>query len=443
MILRCAVLLLIVSPMLRAQQTAHAGRTLAAGTPLWIKTEDPVPLHVGQEIQARTVYATYSGDQLVVPAGTVVRGSIVGLQADRQRREGARLRADFTPFSRPIVQFHDLVLEDGTRVELPVGTATDGAPIRQLTPSPVRKGGFLRQQIDVGVAMAKDRLQAVTGPGKKDRLKNLLYSQLPYHPQEIAPGTVWTVDTLRPVDVAAHTGADVPARTDRAQEGGDASFTFTLQAYLEQTASSAKAKVGDPFCAVVAEPVRNAAGEIEVPQGAVLEGEVTRARPARRFGRAGELRFDFRKLRFPDGTAAQQVQTTLQGMDADSGANLTLDHEGKVKPKPKDKVVVPLVLLTLAGRPLDRDHGDNAFGKDAVASNSIGVIGFLVGTAGGWPNVAAGIGYYGSALAIWNRWIKRGQDTTMRRDTRLVVQATARRSAPLPSAGRSASPGSR
>ena len=66
-----------------------------------------------------------------------------------------------------------------------------------------------------------------------------------------------------------------------------------------------------------------------------------------------------------------------------------------------------------------------------MASNSLGVLGFIVGTAGGWRNVAAGIGYYGSAIALYNRWIKRGEETTLRRDTRIVVQTTVRRSAPL------------
>ncbi len=94
--------------------------------------------------------------------------------------------------------------------------------------------------------------------------------------------------------------------------------------------------------------------------------------------------------------------------------------------------MVPLLLLSLAGRPLDRDgHHDGDFGKDAVASNSLGLMGFIAGTAGASPYFAASLGYYGSALAIWNRWIKRGADTTLRRDTRMVVQTTARRSAPL------------
>ncbi len=36
-------------------------------------------------------------------------------------------------------------------------------------------------------------------------------------------------------------------------------------------------------------------------------------------------------------------------------------------------------------------------------------------------------GAYGAALALYNRWIKRGSDVSFARDTRIVVQTTARR----------------
>ena len=108
-----------------------------------------------------------------------------------------------------------------------------------------------------------------------------------------------------------------------------------------------------------------------------------------------------------------------------------MDSEGKVQPKPQDKVLVPLILIALAARPLDRDHGEHQFGKDAVASNALGLVGFIAGTAAHAPNFAAGIGYYGTAIALYNRWIKRGVEISFQKDTRIVVQTTARRSSVL------------
>ncbi len=418
--------------------------SLPSGTPLWVRSDRDVPLHVGQVLEGKLMYPVYADNRLFLPAGTVVEGSIVGLEADRPHRLQARLRGDFTPFSHPVVQFRTFCLPDGRRMTLPAGPATDGTPVLQLTPPPPSKGGFLRQQFAMGVGMAKDRIRVVTAPGKKDRLRQLLYSQLPYHPQRVVSGTVWTVDTTAVMDMTNLPEAEpatlsaavqAPIALPPASQAADGPTTWTLQAYLTDTLSSAKVHPGQSIRAVVVEPALDASGEVAIPQGAVLQGEVTRARAARRFARAGELRFDFRQLTFPGSAQSQQVQTTLTGVDAAGDANLSIDREGKVQPKPKDKVVVPLLLFALASRPLDRDHGDNVFGKDAVASNSLGVVGFLLGTAGGWTHVAAGIGYYGTAISLWNRWIKRGDETILRRDTRIVIQTTARRSAPLPAAG--------
>ena len=145
------------------------------------------------------------------------------------------------------------------------------------------------------------------------------------------------------------------------------------------------------------------------------------------------LHFDFRQLILPTGTT-QNVQVSLTGVDSAAGQNLALDSEGQVKPKPQNKLLVPFTLLVLAARPLDVDRGDatsGAFGKDAVASNSLGVIGFIVGIAAGQRNIAAGFGYYGAAISIYERWVKRGREVNFPRDTRLVLQTTSHNSTVL------------
>jgi hypothetical protein len=60
-------------------------------------------------------------------------------------------------------------------------------------------------------------------------------------------------------------------------------------------------------------------------------------------------------------------------------------------------------------------------------------LGDIIGVAGGIPCCAAGIGYYGAALAFYDRWIARGPQVTFARDTRIVLQTTARHSSVLPS----------
>lgn len=254
----------------------------------------------------------------------------------------------------------------------------------------------------------------MTGPDKRDRLTQFLYTQLPYHPQRIEKMTAWTVLAV------------VSPEVD--------SKTWIIQAYLSDALSSAMSKPGETIKATVAEPIYNADHTIAVPQGATIVGAVTKARPARSFGRGGTLHFDFRQLILPGGNA-RNVRASLIGADSSAPDKLALDSEDQVKPKPQGKLLVPFTLLVLAARPLDVDKGDGAgggFGKDAVASNSLGVIGSIIGTALPQRNVAAGIGYYGAAVSIYERWIKRGRDVTFARDTRLVLQTTPRNSAVLP-----------
>jgi hypothetical protein len=411
--------------------------TLPAGTPLPVQIDDHLPMRVGQPIRAQLIYPVYADNTLVLPAKTIVTGTVVELHSNHSRRVTACLRGDFTPFRTPIVRFSGILLNDGSTLPIATGTATDGAPIYRLVAPPPRKGGFIHQRWDDGVQIFRDKLAIITGPDKRDRATQFLYTQLPYHPQRIEKNTAWTVETSEPLtlppqasEIATAAPANPPAPPD---DTNDAAKTWIIQAYLGDKLSSATSKSGQQIKATVAEPIYNPDHTVAVPVGATMIGEVTQAKPARRFGRAGALHFDFRQLVLPTGTT-QNVQASLTGADSDASQKLALDSEGQVKPKPQDKLLIPFALLVLAARPLDVDKGDGAgggFGKDAVASNSLGVIGFIIGTAAGQRNIAAGFGYYGAAISIYERWIKRGHEVSFARDTRLVLQTTPRNSPAL------------
>ena len=156
---------------------------------------------------------------------------------------------------------------------------------------------------------------------------------------------------------------------------------------------------GTPSRPAIAEPVFNAEPALVVPEGSVLIGQITQAKPARSFGRQGKLRFRFRELRFPSGFS-QPVEGTLAGVDANKSANLQMDSEGGIQPKPQNRVIVPLVLTFLAGRAFDDDGAPAANG--AVASNGFGIVGRVVGIVASSRNVAAGIGIYGAALSFYD-----------------------------------------
>jgi hypothetical protein len=429
-------LLLVAS----AAQSQNAPLTLPAGTQLPLSLPRHLPLKVREPLRAELLYPVYADNTLVLPAKTIVTGTVVSLKPDHHRRLRGRLGADFTPFDIPVVHFNSILLADGTSIPITTGDVTDGAPIFRAVAPPAEKGGFIRRQISSGVDAARSDLAIYIGPDKADRLKVFLWNRLPYHPQRIETGTAWTTEITSPISLQPQTApalAEVSPAHPRfwevytpppsvATETGPG--RWILQAFLDQPLSSEDARTGQPIKAIVAEPVKDPDGTVEIPQGAILTGTVSQAKPARRFNRTGVLSFNFSQLTLP-GTETQNVETTLRG--ADSGAGLALDSEGQVRSKPQDKISLPILFALLAARPLDRDGGRHAAGKDAVGGATLGLAGSVISLAGNAPNVAAGIGYYGAALAFYDRWIARGTKIIFPRDTRIVVETIARRSAPL------------
>ena len=121
------------APSSSTSAIARVAVDLPPGTPLWLKIDREHTLRLGEPIQAHLVYPTYAANQELLPAGTLVEGSVVALDPDRSRRNQARLRADFTPFSRPEVQFSRVHLPSGEIVALPADLASQGAPVLQQT----------------------------------------------------------------------------------------------------------------------------------------------------------------------------------------------------------------------------------------------------------------------------------------------------------------------
>jgi hypothetical protein len=446
---RALLFVLAVLPSTVLCQT-EAG-TIPAGTPLVLTLDDHRPMRRGESIRASLLYPIYVDNKLLLDKGAIVTGAVVALRPDRGRRTRAVLGGDFTPFHKPVVRFTKIELPDGSTVPLASSEAADGAPIYRAIAPAHANGSFLHREFAAGLTVARSDVAIFLGPGKGDRLVQFIYSQIPYHPERIEKDTAWTVETTAPVHLPAQpalpVAAEPPTRKPHfwephpvvaqppAKDSG-----WIVQAYLAGPLSSETSTGGQTITAVVAEPIYNPDHSIAVPQGATLTGSVTRARPARAFGKAGVLNFNFQQLVIPDA-ATQTVETRLTG--ADSAADIALSSEGAPKAKPQDKVSVPLFLALLAGRPLDQDHRatDSAhqLGKDgAGGAAGLGLVGTIVGLAGGSPNVAASIGYWGAARAVYYRWIARGQKIAFAKDTRIVVETTPRRSAAIKPATASA-----
>jgi hypothetical protein len=421
--------LLLATPVwLAAQQLA-----VPVTTPLAAELLQKAPMKTGAPVQARLLYPIYVENQLAIPAGSTLGGTVVALKPDRKLRVRARWQGDFTPYDTPVVRFDTLTLPDGSEHAITSKDATRGAPVVHLNAAaPHGKRAFLRAQFDLARQRARDEAQLVTSPGRMDRLKQFLYKQLPYHPQRIEKGTAWSVYLSAPLDLAPwHAVPDPPAGASDHGSSKNAAAALNeplvqskkngawlIDAYLTSTISSAKNKPGDIFRAYVAQPVFRPDHTLAVPQGSVLIGTVTRAKPARRFGRRGNLRFNFRELQLPNGHKSE-VQGTLAAADAAQGAKLKIDSEGGVAPKAQDKVMLPVIFAGLAFHAFDSDG--NMYGDSALASNGFGIVGRITGIVAASRPVAAGIGSYAAALAFYNRWVAVGRNVTFPQGTRIEV----------------------
>ncbi len=440
--LRCSVLLLLIvtAPGLTAQDPTVQ---IPAGTPLPVQLGKHVPLKKGEALECHLMYPVYAKSKVAIPAGSVVRGTVVALTPDRGRRIHGRFWGDFTPFNVPVVHFDELVLPDGAVEKIASSDATDGAPVLHLsTPAASKSQSFISRQFSQVKQQAKDMAALVTAPGRKDRMVQLLYRQLPYHPQRIESATMWTVTLAKPLTLTeneapsqAQNNTPVatvvpPKPTPKSPPSGNTSeedkTTWHLSAYLQQTISSAKQKKGDTFDAVVSAPIFKPDHTVEIPEGSILVGTITQSKPARSFGRAGRLRFDFRELRLP-GATSTPVQGTLAGANSIKSEKLKIDSEGGVQPQPQNRVIVPLVLTFLASRALDSDG--NLTANTAVSSNGFGIVGRVVGIVSGSRYLAAGIGFYAAALSIYERWLVHGHNVAFEKNTRIEVTMTPSRNA--------------
>jgi hypothetical protein len=323
-------------------------------------------------------------------------------------------------------------------MELPTGPvaistaeAADGAPVLHLTaPGVSPSQSFIARRWSQAKSNMHDRIAYFTAPGKSDRALQLLYHQLPYHPERIDAHTAWSFELTAPLDIPASTPiAPAPAPSQPAPRKPE---VWAVNATLSNGLTSATAKPGDPVEALVVEPVYDRDQELVVPQGSRLIGKVATAEAAKSFGRNGRLRFTFQQVRFPEGFD-REVQGSLAGAATEKTQDLTLDAEGTITPRNKSSVIAPLVLTMLAGRALDEDG--NITGQTAVASNGFGLVGRIVGIAAGSRNLAAGLGYYAASLSIYDNFIRSGRDVVFPRDTRIEIETTPLRAPVLKPSG--------
>lgn len=402
-----------------SSRTAHTA-ILPAGLPLRIQLDRRYGMRKGAPVTGKLIDPIYSGDYIVLPANTIVEGTISSLQPVRKgTRTWALLDGDITPLKQPVLTFDALELSDGRRLLLAAdATERTAGVVKMSGPQPKES---LFGKVAAQIEAKKQSVEGVLhSRHKSDLALRYFYGQLPYHPQEIWAGTQFDAVLVRPLAVPeAKTQKEFPITPPRGHIPPG-----TLDTRLVTAISSATDKVGDPIAAILTQPYFNAAKTcVVLPTGTRITGVITQAIPARALGRNGTLRFSFRRIELSSG-ATEQMHGQMTAVEGTNGQNLTVDPEGGAKANSaQGKFLAPLLLGALASNSLDADQNAVHAG---VSSNGFGLVTRIVAFVVVAPTMTASFAYYSLGKSITQRWLMPGHNVVFAKNTRMELSVADR-----------------
>ena len=391
---------------------------IGAGVPLRVTLDQRLKIGAADvPVSGHLADAVYVGDRLVVPAGSEVRGRVAEVNAaPRKQHLGMIMRGDFTPPRDPQIEFEKLILPNGQEIAIQTAVAQrSGEPVRMQE---AKQRQSMPRRLK---SMAKERKAEALRTLKEDRkwsyIKDRLLLSLPYHPQWIDAGT--------PFDAALSAPVEVPVReqssADLSQVGMRLPSNSILHARLLSPISSGKDKQGNAVSAVLTDPLFDEQHRLLLPEGTLLKGAVTRAKPARRFARNGQLRFTFTSIDLPgEMKRPLLMHGQLTATEGDPAANLTVDAEGGTQAQsPKNKYLAPLTVAFLASTAQVDDEGGSTQGFFA---GGFGLLGRAAVLGARLTPVSSGFAYYALSQSVYSRLIARGHDVTFPKNTRMEIQ---------------------
>jgi hypothetical protein len=273
-------------------------------------------------------------------------------------------------------------------------------------------------------------------PGKMERLKEELVARLPYHPQYLRRGTVYTAELLSPLRF----GTVWP--TPRAAEGTSPPPDGILNARLETPLDSSKTPRGTQVRAVLMQPVFTADQRLILPAGAELVGEVTLAKEARWLHRNGQLRFLFETVQLPEQEPSKLL-ASLYSAQLSRDDSVAIDDEGGASVEsPKTRFVAPALSLLALSSTMDFDGGrDRGLGLPSLPNPNVNVhrshtrgsalagffgmniLGVALSQISGPASVALGV--VGAARNVYGSVLGRGREVVIPADTPLQLQLAA------------------
>lgn len=394
------------------------------GVPLRVMLKKSIPVKKpGQAVIAYVTEPVYAFDRVVIPKGSEVDGHITQLvPPSGLKRTGNYLNADFSSHRRVEVTFDRLVLADGTRMSLLTRVVPDAGPVVKLTANPKKNGkverarGMISRQVHATVAELKP------SPIWR-RAKSFVWKELPYHRQKLIAGTVFDAELVRPLDFGS---ATVP-REEMGAMGQIPAVNSEAYARLDMTLSSATSHVGGSVEAILTRPVFSDDKKLLLPAGSILEGTVTKARPARRLHRNGQLHFSLSHVALPTGTPAP-VEMALEGIEVPKSSDIQMDSEGvtSIASMARSRVLDSALSIAIANSTLDTDSGHagaTASSENKPLGGVLGfkLVGFAISFAARYPPLSQAMGFAGAGRSVYSNFFSRGKDLVLPKGTPIEV----------------------
>jgi hypothetical protein len=266
-------------------------------------------LKPGDTLRGKIVENVFSGNRLIVPQGSRVSLTISRLE---RRRKGHSVvlpwpvqyfRPKYAKY--PTFDFADVTLPEGARIRLRV---TSFAAIEEVRASPkteskVKSGG-----------------EPAFSSEEASRRDNSRRSQGPRYELVVDPQSVETSGTSSAATADVASACFQLPKIKTVDAGTEAKLA------LLGTLSASKSQKGEPFKALLIEPLR-LKSDLMLPEGTIFEGRVSNRTPARRLSRPGSLHLTFNQIILPAGTSLP-IAASMAGVGVDKRSPMKLSSEG-------------------------------------------------------------------------------------------------------------------
>ena len=358
----------------------------------------------GEPITAKLVEPVYAGTTIAIPEGSTISGHVSSVSS-ASGRAGQILRGDFTPLRTAHVTFDNVILPDGTAVQIHTDTTIGVSDVKRAQYLPKSQRPGVRQKM-------KDAAKPLREPNKMQRLRQAAITSLPYHPEYLDQGTIFDATLLDAVET--------PSPLDQAETHSLLDDGY-LHVRLLTALNSEMSVDGSAIEAVVPRPYYNQEHVLVYPAGTKLEGTVTSAIAAGWMKKNGVLLFAFHSALTPDGTASS-LNATVTEVEAAGYQDLAIGEEGDVKATTSlfTQLRAPLSLIGPSRALTDSTVNKTAWSRGGEGHKGFGLIG--AGAAQASAATATGFGYFGAAIRIYDAFLAKGSNVELPVNTPILLR---------------------